>query len=111
MTAVHSSIRLHAVERRAMLNTRQRRTANQSFTNPGSDPMKILVVDDVGYTRHFHARLLEKHGHDAISAGSASDAIKALKTDHSVEVVLTDLMMSDMDGVELYQEVQKLERT
>jgi CheY-like chemotaxis protein len=72
--------------------------------------MKVLVVDDVGYTRHFHARLLEKHGHSAVSAGSAAEAIKILRTDHSIEVVLTDLMMADMDGIELFQHVQRLER-
>jgi CheY-like chemotaxis protein len=72
--------------------------------------MKILVVDDVGYTRHFHARLLEKHGHAAVSAGSAAEAIKILRTDHSIDVVLTDLMMTDMDGIELFQHVQQLER-
>lgn len=72
--------------------------------------MKILVVDDIGYARHFHARLLQKQGHSAISAGSGAEALQMLQTDHSIDVVLTDLGMGDMDGIELYQQTQRLER-
>lgn len=72
--------------------------------------MKILVVDDVGYARHFHSRLLQKQGHAAIVAGSGAEALGILATDHSVDVVLTDLGMGDMDGIELYQQTQRLER-
>lgn len=72
--------------------------------------MKILVVDDVGYTRHYHTRLLQKHGHSAVSAAGGGDALKMLRTDHSIDVVLTDLMMGDMDGIELFQEVQRMGR-
>jgi CheY-like chemotaxis protein len=72
--------------------------------------MKILVVDDVGYSRHFHARLMEKNGHMAVSAGSAAEALKMLRTDHGIDVVLTDLMMADMDGIELFEGAQELER-
>jgi CheY-like chemotaxis protein len=72
--------------------------------------MKVLVVDDVGYARHFHARLLQKQGHSAVSAGSGVEALRMLQTDHSIDVVLTDLGMSDIDGIELYQQTQRLQR-
>lgn len=72
--------------------------------------MKILVVDDVGYTRHFHTRLLQKAGHQSLSAGSGQEAIKILKSDHSIDLVLTDLMMADMDGIDLCQHVLRMGR-
>lgn len=72
--------------------------------------MKILVVDDVGYTRHFHVRLLQKMNHEVVSAGDGAAALKILENDLAIEVVLTDLMMREMDGVELFRAAQKISR-
>ncbi|QDU08191.1 response regulator [Gimesia aquarii] len=72
--------------------------------------MKILVVDDVGYTCHFHTRLIEKFGYSACSATSGYEALNYLKTDNDISIVVTDLMMRGMDGVDLFQEAQNLER-
>lgn len=72
--------------------------------------MKILVVDDVGYSCHFHTRLIEKFGYTACSATSGFEALQMLKTDNDINIVVTDLMMRGMDGIDLYQEAQKLER-
>ncbi len=72
--------------------------------------MKVLVVDDVGYTRHFHVRLLQKFGHDVLSAEGGAQALKILERDLSVDIVLTDLMMRDMDGVELYKNSLRISR-
>lgn len=72
--------------------------------------MKILVVDDVGYTRHFHVRLLQKFGHDVLAAETGPQALKILERDMGIDVVLTDLMMRDMDGVELYKAAQRISR-
>ncbi len=72
--------------------------------------MKVLVVDDVGYTRHFHVRLLQKFGYDVSSAETGPQALKMLERDMSIDVVLTDLMMRDMDGVELYKSSMRISR-
>ncbi len=72
--------------------------------------MKILVVDDVGYTRHFHVRLLQKFGYDVVSAEGGPQALKILERDMSIDVVLTDLMMRDLDGVELYKHAIRMSR-
>ncbi|MCH9656818.1 MAG: response regulator [Planctomycetes bacterium] len=70
--------------------------------------MKILIVDEVGYSCHFHARLIEKFGYIACTATSGFEALNYLKTDNDINIVITDLMMRGMDGVDLYQEAQKL---
>lgn len=72
--------------------------------------MKVLVVDDVGYTRHFHVRLLQKFGYDVLSAEAGPQALRMLERDLSIDVVLTDLMMRDMDGVELYKNSMRISR-
>jgi len=72
--------------------------------------MKILVVDDVGYSRHFHTRLLQKFGYQTEIAETGPQALKLLECDLTINVVLTDLMMRDMDGVELFQRSQRISR-
>ena len=72
--------------------------------------MKVLVVDDVGYTRHFHVRLLQKVGYDVLSTEGGPQALKMLERDLSIDVVLTDLMMRDMDGVELFKNSMRISR-
>lgn len=72
--------------------------------------MKVLVVDDVGYTRLFLDRALTKQGHDVLTASSGAEALSALKANSNIEVVLADLMMRDMDGVALFQNAARLER-
>ncbi|HAH47323.1 MAG TPA: response regulator [Planctomycetaceae bacterium] len=72
--------------------------------------MKVLIVDDIGYSCHYYARLVEKIGFTAITASSGYEAIKLLQTDNEIHVVLTDLVMSGMDGVDLFQQAQQVER-
>jgi CheY-like chemotaxis protein len=72
--------------------------------------MKVLVVDDVGYARHFHVRLLQKFGYDVQSAETGPLALRMLERDMTIDVVLTDLMMRDMDGVELYKNAMRISR-
>ncbi|MFG0240887.1 MAG: response regulator [Gimesia chilikensis] len=72
--------------------------------------MKVLVVDDIGYSCHYYARLVEKIGFTAVMAASGFEAIKLLQSDNEIHVVLTDLVMSGMDGVDLFQKALQLER-
>jgi len=72
--------------------------------------MKVLVVDDIGYSCHYYARLVEKIGFSVAKASSGFEALKYLQTDNEIHVVLTDLVMSGMDGVDLFQKAQLVER-
>lgn len=72
--------------------------------------MKVLVVDDVGYSRHYHSRLLQKFGYQTEAVESGPQALELLQNDPSFNVVLTDLMMRDMDGVELFKRSASVSR-
>jgi CheY-like chemotaxis protein len=72
--------------------------------------MKVLVVDDVGYTRHHFTRLLQKLGYQTATAESGPQALRLLERDMTISVVLTDLMMREMDGVELFKRSQQINR-
>ncbi len=61
---------------------------------------KILVVDDSPLTRELIASLLEAVGYETISSGDGVEAYERLGRE-SVDMVVTDLEMPRMDGLEL----------
>ena len=72
--------------------------------------MRILVVDDVDYVRHNLDQLLTQNGHSVVTAASGMQAIEILKQESSIRVVITDLLMPGMDGLEFFQAVQKIDK-
>jgi PAS domain S-box-containing protein len=70
--------------------------------------LRILLVDDEPRNVVLITQMLGKNGHLVISTTSAIEALKILDrglTD--VDVIISDLNMPDMNGIELYQEVEK----
>ncbi|NOY26953.1 MAG: sigma-54-dependent Fis family transcriptional regulator [Oligoflexia bacterium] len=61
---------------------------------------RILVVDDELSIRKVLQALLARDGHEVDLATNGADAISAL-SDHSYELVVTDLRMPGVDGIEL----------
>lgn len=72
--------------------------------------MKILVVDDVGCVRHLVQHRLAERGLSVLTAGTGSEALAALRSDPGIQVVISDLIMPIMDGVDLFRAAQKLDR-
>lgn len=65
----------------------------------------ILCVDDEQISLMVRSRVLEKAGHDIITANSAMEALEILRS-RPVDLVLTDLLMPGMTGAELAREVK-----
>jgi len=63
-----------------------------------------LVVDDEPRLRRVLCRLMEHDGFACLEAGSGAEALARLG-DGAVPLVLTDLRMPHMDGIELLQEI------
>jgi CheY-like chemotaxis protein len=72
--------------------------------------MRILLVDDDDLSRATIHQMLERAGHAVVSTASGGDAIGLFKT-NPPEMVITDLIMPDTDGLELIQELRKLDGT
>ena len=72
--------------------------------------MRILIVDDVGYVRHYFDRLLTQNGHIVWTAASGFQAIDILNQENGIQVVITDLLMPGMDGLDFFRAAQKLDR-
>ena len=66
----------------------------------------ILVVDDEPGIRELLCMMLEAAGHTVVVAEDGIQAPKVLAT-HPVEVVITDLLMPERDGLEFITEVRK----
>jgi diguanylate cyclase (GGDEF)-like protein len=67
---------------------------------------RILVVDDQLYFRVFLEDLLKEAGYEVRCASSGAEALALLGVE-SFDVVLTDLVMPEMDGSELVQRIKE----
>lgn len=66
----------------------------------------ILVVDDDNSIRQYLASLFRREGLPAIVCESAGDAIAQLQ-ENTVALVLTDVMMPGVSGIELLEQVRR----
>ncbi len=68
-----------------------------------SQMARILVIDDEPIVARAIARAL--HGHEVHSAGSAKEAFELLEQHPPFDVILCDLMMPEVTGVDFYDEL------
>ena len=67
---------------------------------------KVLTVDDSATIRQALNIALEGAGYDVVEATDGVDALRKLDSD-SVDMVVTDLNMPNMNGVDLIREIRK----
>ncbi len=67
----------------------------------------ILVVDDNKGVLEFLLLLLSKHGLSVIGAASGGECLEIVKT-RQVDLIILDVMMPVMDGLQVCQELKKL---
>jgi len=67
---------------------------------------KILVVDDEDFQRDLLKKLLAKVGYVVAEAESPEAAFSLMKNE-DFPVIITDLIMLDMDGVEFCQRIRE----
>ena len=66
----------------------------------------ILIVDDELALRNLAKEILSSKGYNILTAESGAQALKILKTE-TVDLVLSDVIMPDMDGYQLAYEINK----
>lgn len=70
--------------------------------------LRVLLVDDEQLVRAGTAEMLRDLGHEVTEAGSARDALSRLADETRFDVIVTDYMMPDIDGIELARRVRAL---
>lgn len=68
---------------------------------------RILAVDDQLYFRNFVEGMLTEAGYSVVTAPSGVKAVSTLESDPSFDVVLADLVMPGVDGVEMVRELHE----
>jgi two-component system, cell cycle sensor histidine kinase and response regulator CckA len=64
----------------------------------------VLVVDDESAVRRIAARVLEREGYGVVEARDGMEALELIEHDGTqVEVVVSDIVMPRLNGVELMQ--------
>ncbi len=68
---------------------------------------KILIADDEVLQRETLSGFLKKQGFEIIQAADGAEALEFIRKE-SIDLVLTDLRMPKMDGLELLSEIQQI---
>jgi two-component system response regulator PilR (NtrC family) len=81
-------------------------TLEQPPRNNKVSMASILVVDDERSMREFLEILLEKEGHTVTTAARGDEALKIITTS-TIEVVVSDIRMPGMTGIELLEAIKE----
>jgi CheY-like chemotaxis protein len=67
--------------------------------------LRLLLVEDAPFLRYAFGRLLRMHGFDVMEANDGREALDCVD-EFRPQLVVTDLAMPGMDGVELIQRLR-----
>ncbi len=92
-------------------------TVEQQPQNTGKNPettatshngkLSILIVEDEEIVRNVLRRMLKMDGHDVVLEASGKTALEQLQQ-HEFDLVITDLHMPEMNGMEFLQKAREL---
>ena len=88
------------------LSCRRRETRTVAARDPALDGIRILVVDDDLGVCHSLRDLLTQEGCRVTVATGGREGLARLETD-AVDLVLSDVVMPDLDGYELFQQARQ----
>lgn len=81
---------------------------NRKEENTETVAPRILVIDDEEIIRNLLTDVLSDAGHEVIALASPEEAMEKVK-EMPFEVVITDLKMPGMDGIEVLRKIKKVD--
>ena len=69
---------------------------------------RILIVDDDVSMLSFLSAALKRSNHEVITEENGQKALDILMNDNNFDLILSDVIMPGMDGIELSQKVAKI---
>jgi len=75
------------------------------MTAPENVAKRVLIVDDDRDTREILVRLLTSQGYESLAVASGEEALAAMRAE-PIDVVLLDVMMPGMDGLQVCEKLR-----
>ncbi len=77
----------------------------QDLTGSG----RVLLVEDEDVVRSFAVRALKRQGYEVLEASTGVEALEVMEkhTTHKIDIVVSDVVMPEMDGPTLLKELRK----
>jgi putative two-component system response regulator len=67
---------------------------------------RVLVIDDEQVVRHLMVEIIEMDGHEVVSATTAEAAVEVLDDRDDFDLVVSDVMMPGLSGLELLEAIR-----
>jgi signal transduction histidine kinase/CheY-like chemotaxis protein/putative methionine-R-sulfoxide reductase with GAF domain len=90
-----------------MPESRNKKTSNIQDKDALFKSKKVLLVDDDMRNVFALSKILKERGLEIVKAENGYSALNALDIDPSVDIVLMDIMMPEMDGYETMQKIRR----
>jgi two-component system response regulator AtoC len=73
--------------------------------------VKVLIIDDDNAMAQMCAKLIRRRGHMAVITGSGADALALIREAADIDVVVSDVQMPRMTGVEVLAQIRAFDET
>jgi len=74
---------------------------------PTKQQRKVLIVDDDSIIRKELVKELKRNFFSTLNTGSGKEALEILKSNEKIDILLLDVKLPDIDGLEILTEVNK----
>jgi len=109
LDAILSALSLNANESSEAQDKTQNETQEALPQSDRRQGMKVLLAEDNAVNRTLATRLLQKHGHTVVVVENGRQALEALERE-TVDLVLMDVQMPEMDGLEATAAIREKEK-
>lgn len=69
---------------------------------------RILIVEDTRLMRDSLVDVLTELGHEVVTAENGAEAVDMIAAGQAFDLIITDIIMPEMDGIEAIMEVQTI---
>ncbi|MGW8463417.1 response regulator [Pseudomonas sp. CLCA07] len=90
-----------------ILSDAERKALSDVMLEPDLPPQRVLIVDDDKDARELLSEILALDGVRSMTAASGETALRMLETMPSIGLVITDLRMGNVDGLDLIRQVRE----